>query len=133
MGNDVRGKKAHVVRAAEESIAYQIQDILDLMVAESGMTLKELRVDGGPTRDDFLMQFQADITDVRVVRGKVAELSALGAAFMAGLAVGIWEDKEEIQALRQEEKAYECQMEPSERAKFYGGWLAAVQRTLTDN
>lgn len=131
-GMTLGANKAHIVRAAEESIAYQIKDILDLMVAESGATLKELRVDGGPTRDDFLMQFQADIAAVRVVRGKVAELSALGAAFMAGLAVGIWSTKESMQTLRREDKAYECQMGAIERAQLYGGWVAAVRRTLTD-
>jgi glycerol kinase len=93
-------KKAHIVRAAEESIAYQIKDVLDLMVTESGVGIKELRVDGGPTRDKFLMQFQADILGVTVVRSKIEELSAMGSTFMAGLSLGFWETKEEIKKIK---------------------------------
>ncbi len=123
-------KKAHIVRAAEESIAYQIKDILDLMVMESGVKLKELRVDGGPTRDNFLMQFQADIINVAVVRNKIEELSAMGSAFMAGLAVGFWNSKEEIKTLRAPDVIFNCKMNNSEKDKLYKGWKEAVRRTL---
>ncbi|GAI91112.1 unnamed protein product, partial [marine sediment metagenome] len=123
-------KKAHIVRAAEESIAYQIKDILDLMVLESGVKLKELRVDGGPTRDNFLMQFQADIINVAVVRNKIEELSAIGSAFMAGLAVGFWNSKEEIKTLRAPDVIFNCKMNNSEQDKLYKGWKEAVRRTL---
>lgn len=123
-------KKAHIVRAAEESIAYQIKDVLDLMVTESGIELKELRVDGGPTRDTFLLQFQADTLDVNVVRNEIEELSALGSAFMAGLAMGFWNSKEEIKALRSPDMVYRCKMDNIERDHLYKGWKEAVRRTL---
>lgn len=132
MGISRGTKKAHIVRAAEESIAYQIKDILDLMVKESGVKLKELRVDGGPTRDDFLMQFQANIINVAVVRNKIEELSAIGSAFMAGLAMGFWNSKEEIKALRATDVIFNCKMDNSERDKLYKGWKEAVRRTLSN-
>ena len=93
-------RKAHVVRAAEESIAYQIKDVLDLMIAESGSPLRELRVDGGPTRDDFLMQFQANMLGTTVACANIEELSAFGSALMGGLAIGLWRDKSELAGLR---------------------------------
>jgi glycerol kinase len=124
-------KKAHVVRAAEESIAYQIKDILDLMVSESGADLRELRVDGGPTKDAFLMQFQADILDIPVARSAVEELSATGAARMAGLAVGFWQDKEELNALRRGAETYRRSMGGDRAARLYAGWKEAVSRTLS--
>lgn len=127
-----RVKKAHIVRAAEESIAYQIKDVLDLMVKDSGIGLQELRVDGGPTRDNFLMKFQADILDIRVVRSKIEELSALGSAYMAGLAVGFWKGIEQIAALRVEETAFESSMENTARAELYKGWKDAVKRALSE-
>jgi len=123
-------RKAHIVRAAEESIAYQIKDVLDLMAVESGIQLKELRVDGGPTRDDFLMQFQADILDVAVVRARIEELSALGSAFMAGLAVGFWKDREEVKALRIQDAVFQSKMDPEDRRQLYAGWKGAVERAL---
>lgn len=125
-------KKAHIVRAAEESIAYQIKDILSLMVTEAGTELKELRVDGGPTRDGFLMQFQADILNVPVVRNQIEELSALGTAYMAGVATGFWRDKEEIVSLRTTERSFYCSMPHEKIAKLYEGWKEAVKRTLSD-
>ena len=125
-------KKAHIVRAAEESIAYQIKDILDLMVEESETELKELRVDGGPTRDEFLMQFQADMLNVPVVRTKIEELSAIGSAYMAGLAVKLWKNKEEIESLRVTDKEFKCKMDSIERDELYKGWKEAVKRTLSD-
>jgi glycerol kinase len=119
-------KKAHVVRAAEESIAYQIKDILDLMVSESGADLRELRVDGGPTKDAFLMQFQADILDIPVARSAVEELSATGAARMAGLAVGFWQDKEELNASARGAETYRRSMGGDRAARLYAGWKEAV-------
>ena len=124
-------KKAHIVRAAEESIAYQIKDILDLMVIESGIQLQELRVDGGPTRDEFLMQFQADMLNVTIVTSKIEELSAIGTAFMAGLAVGFWASREEIGALRAADTIFDCKMEEDTRAILYKGWKEAIRRTLS--
>jgi len=130
MGISRGTKKAHIVRAAEESIAYQIRDISDLMVMESGVKLKELRVDGGPTRDNFLMQFQANILNVSVVRNEIEELSATGSAFMAGLAMGFWNSKEEIKALRAPDVIFNCKMDNRERDKLYKDWKEAVRRTL---
>ena len=124
-------KKAHIVRAAEESIAYQIKDILDLMVCESGIILKELRVDGGPTRDSFLMQFQADMLNVPVVRSKIEELSAMGSALMAGLAVGAWKDINEIERIRQIDAVFNNIMTEERRHILYNGWQKAVKTVLS--
>jgi glycerol kinase len=122
--------KGHIVRSALESIAYQIKDILDLMVKDSGLELNELRVDGGPTGNDFLMKFQADIIDVKIVRSKIEELSALGSAYMAGLVVGFWESIEQIQSLRKEDVQFESSMESKTRSLLYKGWKDAVKRAL---
>lgn len=123
--------KAHVIRAAEESMAYQIKDIADLMLSESGLDIPELRVDGGPTRDTFLMQFQADILDRPVVCARIAELSALGACLMGGLAVGLFKDLDEIGALREPGQSYRPSMGFEERRRLYDGWKRAVRRTLS--
>lgn len=123
--------KAHIVRAAEESIAYQIRDIIELMREESGISLKELRVDGGPTRDNFLMQFQSDILDVPVVRVKIEELSALGSAFIAGLAVGIWKSPEKLVFLRDIDTIFTPKMSQVTRERLYKGWKLAVRRSLS--
>jgi len=122
--------KAHIVRAAEESIAYQIKDVIDLMISESGIKLKELRVDGGASRDAFLMQFQADMLDVPVVRSKIEDLSALGSAYTAGLAVGFWKTRDEIEKLRVTDCAFVSSISSEERNKLYQGWKKAVGRTL---
>lgn len=132
-GLTLDSKKAHIIRAAEESIAYQVKDIVDLMVKESGIPLRELRVDGGPTRDAFLMQFQSDMLDVEVVTNKIEELSALGAAYMAGIAVGLWKNKDEIQKMRIVDKVFKSTMDSGLRGQLYAGWKEAVQRTLSDN
>jgi glycerol kinase len=123
-------KKAHIVRAAEESIAYQIKDIVDLMAKESDVEVKDLRVDGGPTRDTFLMQFQANILGVRLVCNKIEELSAMGSAFMAGIAKGFWNSKEEIEELRTSSINFNCKMDNRKRNILYRGWKEAVKRTL---
>lgn len=132
VGISRESKKAHIVRAAEEAIAYQIRDIVDLMLEESTLELKELRVDGGPTGDAFLMQFQTDLLNVPVVCGKIEELSALGAAFAAGLAVGFWSDLAEIGSLRKVRETYSPRMAESERNRLYAGWKQAVARVLTE-
>jgi glycerol kinase len=123
-------KKAHIVRATLESMAYQVKDILDIMTAEASVTLKEIRVDGGPTRNKFLMQFQADILNTMVVVNQLEELSGIGAAYMAGLAVGLWKDKEEIKTLRIEDTAYVPVMSDENRKQLYKGWKEAVLRVL---
>ncbi len=126
-------KKAHVVRAAEESIAYQIMDVVKAMEAESGIHLAELRVDGGPTRDNFLMQFQADMLDAEVTRNKIEELSATGAMYMGGLAMGTWNNLEEIEALRETEKTFSPKESEQWREKHYAGWTKAVNDLITAN
>ncbi len=125
-------RKAHVVRAALESITYQITDVLSLMVSEAGIVLNELRVDGGPTKNSLLMQFQSDISRVPVVVSSIEELSATGAAYMAGLSVGIWRSKEEISRLRKVDKRYEPVISQEKRDQLYEGWKQAVRRTRSD-
>ena len=126
-------RKAHVVRAAEESIAYQIKDVLDLMITESGYPLRELRVDGGPTRDGFLMQFQADMLGTAVACANIEELSAFGSALMGGMAIGLWRDKSELAGLRRSGRDFQSDMDAETREKLYLGWQAAVRKTLTQN
>ncbi len=119
---------AHIARAALEAMAYQTRDVVECMQKDSGIKAKELRVDGGATRNDFLCQFQADILGVPVVRPFVTETTALGAAYLAGLAVGFWKNEKEIAQQWQVEKRFEPKMKQSERERLYAGWLAAVAR-----
>ncbi|WP_240414599.1 glycerol kinase GlpK [Paenibacillus periandrae] len=119
-------KRAHIVRAALESIAFQSQDVLQIMEAESGIHLRELRVDGGAVRNEFLMQFQADLLGVTVTRPKVIETTALGAAFLAGLAVGVWQDVSELEQLKGFDRAYEPGMDEVKREAAVEGWKRAV-------
>lgn len=121
-------KKAHIVRAALESIAYQIKDLIDLMVENSSIPFCEMRVDGGPTRNNFLMQFQSDMLQKEVVLSNIEEVSALGASFMAGLACGFWKDLDEIKALRKADKTFHPEMPATEVGKLYAGWKLAVKR-----
>ncbi len=119
---------AHIARAALESIAFQSAELLHAMEADSGVKLAELRVDGGATANRLLMQFQADLLGVPVVRPKVMETTALGAAYLAGLAVGFWKDRSEIAALWQRDAVFEPAMGADERASRMAGWEAAVRR-----
>src|SRR5690606_17575144 len=121
--------RAHLARAALESIAYQTRDVLDAMQADSGIRLEALRVDGGAVVNDFLMQFQADVLGVPVDRPVVNETTALGAAYLAGLAVGFWESREQIQQLWQRDRRFEPQMDEATRQALYGGWQRAVERS----
>jgi glycerol kinase len=121
-------KKAHIVRAVLESIAYQIKDLIDLMVENAGIPFREMRVDGGPTRNNFLMQFQSDMLCKEVVRSNIEEISGLGTAFMAGLAVGLWENQEEIESLRKTDKTFKPAMPENEVERLYSGWKMAVKR-----
>ncbi len=122
--------KAHLARAAVEAMAYQSRDVLDLMKKESGIDLKELRVDGGAVGDNFLLQFQADLINLPVRRPAYEDTTSLGAAYLAGLAVGIWESRDEIASLWQEDKCFESQISNEEREKKYHGWQKAVERSL---
>lgn len=121
--------KEHFIRATLESLAYQTRDVLDAMIADSGIDLKTLRVDGGAVKNDFLMQFQSDILGVPVDRPVVQETTALGAAYLAGLAVGYWENKEEIAQQWQNDKTFENTMEASVKDDLYAGWQKAVEAT----
>jgi glycerol kinase len=121
--------REHIVRAALESIAYQTRDVLLAMSRDSGIELSELRVDGGAARNDFLMQFQADILGIPVVRPANTETTAAGAASLAGLAVGFWSGVEEINSLWRPERTFEPKMGESERELLLEGWQRAVQRS----
>ena len=119
---------AHIARAALESIAYQTADVLHAMEADSGITLSELRVDGGATQNDLLMQFQADVLGVRVVRPKVFETTALGAAYLAGLGVGYWKNADEISRQWQAERVFEPGMSRARAEQLMKGWGKALVR-----
>jgi len=120
--------KAQIVRATLESIAYQSRDVVAAMSADSGLALEALRVDGGAVANNFLMQFQADILGVPVQRPRVTETTALGAAYLAGLATGIWESQDEIATQWQLERTFEPRMSADRRDALYAGWQAAVER-----
>ncbi|WP_174496207.1 glycerol kinase GlpK [Salirhabdus euzebyi] len=121
--------KEHFVRATLESLAYQTKDVLDAMVADSGIDLKSLRVDGGAVKNNFLMQFQSDILGVPVDRPVVQETTALGAAYLAGLAVGYWSSKEEIGKQWQNERTFTNDLATEKRDELYAGWQKAVEAT----
>ena len=120
--------RAEIVRATLEAVAYQTRDVLDLMQTESGIAVRQLRVDGGMVRNEFLMQFQADILGVPVQRPQVTETTALGAAYLAGLAVGYWQDQDEIAANWAVDRTYEPRMRDDGREGLYEGWRAAVRK-----
>lgn len=122
--------RAHIARAALESIAYQVKDLVTAMEKDTGFTIKELRVDGGASVSDMMMRFQADILPARVDRPANIETTALGAAYLAGLAVGVYETKDEIAGNRHSERVFEPAMDAKERSALYGGWEKAVKRTL---
>jgi len=120
--------KAHIARAALEGIVLQVMDVLKAMEADSGIRLKELRVDGGASANDLLMQMQADVMNVPVVRPKVAETTALGAAYLAGLAVGFWKSQEDIARQWQVDKRFTPRMKAVERKRIASGWDRALSR-----
>jgi glycerol kinase len=122
--------KNHIARAALESTAYQTAEVIDAVNADSGVPLTELKVDGGMTANDTLMQFQADMLGVPVVRPVVAETTALGAAYAAGLAVGFWSDLADCAKNWQEDKRWEPQMDSEKRDKLYRSWKKAVTKTF---
>jgi glycerol kinase len=125
-----RGSTAgHIARATLESIAYQTRDVLEAMIADSNIEVKTLRVDGGAVANDLLMQFQADILDVQVERPRVAETTALGAAYLAGLGVGFWKDQQEVAAYWEVDRTFEPQMSADQRDKLYADWQRAVERS----
>jgi glycerol kinase len=122
--------RGHIARAALESTAYQTKDVLDAMTADSGVDLVELKVDGGMTQNSLLMQFQADLLGVDVVRPTVAETTASGAAYAAGLAVGFWSGLEELTSLWVEAKRWVPDMTSDESSRLQGRWRQAIDRSL---
>ncbi|MCF2661753.1 glycerol kinase GlpK [Pseudoflavonifractor phocaeensis] len=123
-------RREHIIRAAQESIAYQVYDLVEAMEKDTGISLSALNADGGASRDRFLMQFQADILNKPVCRPAIRETTALGAAYLAGLAVGLWKDRDEIRAMRSLSQQYQPQMEETPRRRLLSGWHKAVGRSL---
>jgi glycerol kinase len=130
MGMTAHTNKAHVVRAAEESIAYQIRDVLDMMRRDAGVKLQQLHADGGPTKDRFLMQFSADLTHTEIMVAKVAESSAWGAAMSGLLGLGICRSFDDLARLPRARKIYRPKMKPAEVKRWLSGWHDAVRRVL---
>ncbi len=124
--------KAHIIRAALESIAYQSCDVLHTMEKDTGKAISRLKVDGGACANNFLMQFQADILDVPVERGQVLETTALGAAFLAGLAVGFWRDTSELEGIWQLDRAFVPNMSQDKRNQLLTEWNRAVNKAKSD-
>jgi glycerol kinase len=124
-------KREHVVRATLESLAYQTGDLVDAMLKDSHLKLKELRVDGGACKNNLLMQFQADMLNVKINRPKMVETTALGAAFLAGLGVDYWKSSAEIEKTRRVDKVFKPKMKEDTRKKLWSGWKEAVGRVLT--
>lgn len=122
-------RREHIIRAAEESIAYQTADLISAIESDTGIKLAHLKVDGGACRDNFLMQFQADILGRPVLRSAISETTALGAAFLAGMAVGFWNSRDEIREGWTLGKQFEPSMETEERARLLWGWQKAVDRS----
>lgn len=126
-GMTLATEKGHVCRAALEAIAYQIKDLVDMMTNHANIALKELRVDGGPTKNKFLMQFQADMLNACINRSDVEEASAMGAVIMNGLARGLWTSLEEVAALRTSDNRIYSKMDEQQRAQLYAGWMEAIK------
>jgi glycerol kinase len=122
--------QAHIARAALDSIAYQVYDVLKAMEADAGISITELRVDGGATVNNSLMQFQSDILNTKVIRPKITETTALGAACLAGLAVGYWNNMEEIQKQWQTDKIFVPVMDNEKRNELVKGWQKAVKAAI---
>lgn len=121
--------RAHIARSVLEAITYQMTDLLEAMKADSGIDFTELRVDGGASVSNIMLQIQADMIRCNVNRPKTVETTALGAAYLAGLAVGVWENKEEIEKNRQVERIFEPKMDEAKRNALYDGWKRAVERS----
>jgi glycerol kinase len=125
-----RGATAgHIARAALEGIAFQVKDVLTAMEADSGISIKELRVDGGASVNKTLMQFQSDILGIPIVRPKVTETTALGAAYLAGLAVGFWKNTDELQKKWEIDARFEPEMKTSEKERLLDKWNQAVEKS----
>jgi len=124
-------KKAHVCRAYLESIAYRSKDVIDVMVADSGRPLHRMRVDGGASQSDPLMRFQAGLLGMPVERPASVEVTALGAALMAGIGAGLWKDLDELDGLARNDTVFDPKMNEADRERLYQGWLKAVRTIIT--
>jgi glycerol kinase len=122
--------RGHLARAVLEATAFQTREVLDAMNADSGVALTELKVDGGMVANELLMQFQADVLDVPVVRPKVAETTALGAAYAAGLAVGYWDGLDDLRKNWAEDKRWTPDLDATERERIYRNWKKAVTKSF---
>ena len=120
---------AHIARAALESIAFQSYDLLKAMEGDAGIPIAELRVDGGATHNNMLMQFQSDIVDTKVIRPTIVETTALGAAYLAGLAVGFWKDVEALRSMWQVDKIFTPNIQEAQRVESIKGWERAIKAT----
>ena len=118
--------RSHIVRAALESLAYQVRDVYEAVVSDTDTEITDIRVDGGASQNSLLMQFQADILNLPVIRPYINETTALGAAYLAGLAVGLWKDVEELQSLWREGMRFHPRMQEYQRNELYDGWQNAV-------
>ena len=123
-------RREHIIRAAQESIAYQSLELVEAMEKDTGIPMQELKVDGGASRDRFLMQFQADILGKRVRRPMIRETTALGAAYLAGLATGVWKSQDEIRKLWSCDTSFQPDMDEDRRGQLLDGWRKAVGRSL---
>jgi len=130
VGLTAYARAGHIARAVLEATAWQTREVLDAANAVAGIALGELRVDGGMTANELLMQFQADVLGVPVIRPKVTETTALGAAFAAGLAVGFWPDQAELRARWSQDRRWEPEMGERTREREYARWQKAVERSL---
>jgi glycerol kinase len=130
VGMTAHTRKAHIIRAALESIAYQIRDVLDMMRADAGIKLKILQADGGPTNNKFLMQFTADLTQTEIRAADVAESSAWGAAMNGLLGLGVYQSVDELAKLPRRQAVFRPRMKPAHAKQLHNGWLAAVKRVL---
>jgi glycerol kinase len=124
-------RKEHIVRAAIESIAYQIKDAIDVMESATKISTKKLSVDGGPTKNLFLMQFQADLLQLEVVSTEITDASAMGSAYLAGIGIGLWNGKNDISRLKKKVNVFRPAMDLKLRDKYYEGWKSSVRRVLT--
>lgn len=122
--------RGHVARASLEATAYQTRDVLEAMIQDSGVELEVLKVDGGMVHNELLMQFQADILDAPVVRPQVSETTSVGAAYAAGLAVGFWQNLEQLRQYWKEDRRWVPAMDPGKRKQLYAGWKKAIERTF---
>jgi len=130
VGLSRRSSSEHIIRASLESTAYQIKDIVEIMEVESGIKVKDLRINGGLARSDFLVQFQSDILAINVEKSKFEDVSIVGSAYLAGLGVGLWKSIEDIKKLKRRSEIFHPTMDSASRKKYYNGWKSAVNMVL---